>query len=346
MTSSIFHPFPRLPTELRLQIWEKACLPSRRQHFGLHYFTIGNDKKLVPVGWNKARRPKKHRPENQGNRSAYLWHAGLWAACRESRAVIIEHYQFNDWEELMGTAENEGESPRRVDTNSEMAVPPAMITVREGHDRWYFTVYPTRDIICVTPDGCELIFWSGERFSMLNSLPFATSDTLTLGVANLALEFDPSWNCGLPGNIFTLKEERSPRGFLARMLEDIVDGSCCPSLWIIDKNVRWSIASDRVICPVFYGYDGEYVEIQLSDTHPDPERRARGSPVAYFLRRLGKMGDEDLRERWGRSPLFPTRADALTERCIRLLARRDNQVAGDVDGSIRSLRPEMGIGSS
>jgi hypothetical protein len=28
----------------------------------------------------------------EGNRSFYLWDAGLWAACKESRHVIMEHF--------------------------------------------------------------------------------------------------------------------------------------------------------------------------------------------------------------------------------------------------------------
>ncbi|KAI8654127.1 2EXR domain-containing protein [Fusarium sp. Ph1] len=354
MDSSTFHPFPNLPTELRLHIWETFLRPSQRHWPGLHYCTIGNDKRLVPLSWGKFDRLKRHGRANPDHRSACLWHAGLWAACKESRAVIMEHYQLREWNDLLKIGQQERRVPEYYYADrvgGREAVPPAMITVREGHDESYLTVYPTRDIFCITSDSCESVFWSGERRNIIHSLPFANSASRTLGAQNFAIEFDPSWNRFLPGNIYTLKEEKSARGYLARMLEDLADCSFWTKLWLIDKNVRWSATSDREVGPVFYDYDCEYVQIEVSDTHPDPNSGANESPVACFIRRLGELGDEDYTGRYMRAgddevdPGFWATgpSEFLVKEWIRLLVRRDNQITGDVDGSNRSMRPDMDI---
>lgn len=264
----------------------------------------------------------------------------------------MEHYQLREWNDHL-------QQERRVPEyyyadGGREAVPPAMITVREGHDESYLTVYPTRDIFCVTSDSGESVFWSGDRRNIIHSLPFANSASKTLGVQNFAIEFDPSWNRFLPANIYTLKEEKSARGYLARMLENLADCSFWTKLWLIDKNVRWSTTSDREVGPVFYDYDREYVQIEVSDTDPDPNSGANESTVACFIRRLGELGDKDYTGRYMRAgddevdPGFwaTDPSEFLVKEWIRLLVRRDNQVVGDVDGLQRSTRSDMNIESS
>ncbi|KAI8712660.1 2EXR domain-containing protein [Fusarium sp. LHS14.1] len=351
-----FHPFPRLPTELRLKIWETCLRPSQRHRPGLHYCTIGNDKRLVPLSWGKFSRLEKHGGASPDYRSACLWHAGLWAACKESRSVIMEHYQLKEWNEYLEIGPPKKSVPEYyyADGGSRREIlPPSMITVREGHDESYLTVYPTRDIFCVTSDGCELAFWSGERRNINHSLYYATTTSRRLGVQNFAIEFDHSWTRFFPDKIYTLKEEKSARGYLARMLEGLAGCSFWTKLWLIDKHVRWSASPGKEVGPVFYDYDCEYVQINVSDTLPDPNSGTNESSVACFIRRLGELGDRDYTRRymlavddeadpgfWASEP-----SPFLVKEWVRILVRRDNQVAGDIDGLIQSMSSGMVIES-
>ncbi|CVL03331.1 uncharacterized protein FPRN_11717 [Fusarium proliferatum] len=113
MSPNTFHLFSQLPCELRLQIWESAIkkrttniydysqwnwgsvgveslMPQaqKKQSYGINYVRFVNTGDFIPLdcSWNKPR---------PTNRSAYLWHAGLWMACKESHEVMRK-YWFND----------------------------------------------------------------------------------------------------------------------------------------------------------------------------------------------------------------------------------------------------------
>lgn len=192
MDFSTFRPSPRLPAELRLHIWEACLRPSQRHQPGLHYCTIGNDKRLVPLSWGKFDQLKEHGRANPDHRSACLWHAGLWTACKESRAIIMEHYKLKEWINSLDIRQQNRTVPEYYYTNqygSRRFHAPAMINVREGHDESHLTVCPARDVFCVTSDSCESVFWSGERRNSIHNLPFATSPSKTLTVESFAMEF-------------------------------------------------------------------------------------------------------------------------------------------------------------
>ncbi|EXK26816.1 hypothetical protein FOMG_16624 [Fusarium oxysporum f. sp. melonis 26406] len=133
--SPAFRYFKRLPIELRLKIWEAACLPSTNADHGLHYVTLdvveegkegvedvddeeylenlvifdadleGYDEEFEVesddtgyVTLRALKRPcEKSSETTNPNKSAYLWDAGLWLACKESRSVIAKHLNFEGW---------------------------------------------------------------------------------------------------------------------------------------------------------------------------------------------------------------------------------------------------------
>lgn len=90
-----FHYFSALPCELRLQIWELSVRPTQPNMVGIHYVSMTERPKednkavnAVPrIGYGDAR-----------NRSAYMWDAGLWATCRESRKVAMKAFKMGSWE--------------------------------------------------------------------------------------------------------------------------------------------------------------------------------------------------------------------------------------------------------
>lgn len=344
MGSSVFHPFPRLPTELRLEIWQYACLPSQKKRPGLHYFNLDHDNKFVSFGWHQITSSELQGPASQARRSAYLWHGGLWTACKESRAVVMKHSQLKEWGDLIERAEREDKRTGNYRQISSMSrrgfgvegVPPGMIVMREGHEEWYFIVYPTRDIFCVTADNWETVLQSWSMSSAYHYLPAAGCDMLSLSVENIAFEFDPSWNQEFPTYIHKLMEENSARGCLARMVEEMVSPTADRlNIWLVDKTARWRVAEpDKVIGSVFHDCDDEYVQIGFFDTYYDPDRGQDTSPVTHFIQQFGSLGDFHYRdtERGGWSPdldYILERPNYWAESSIGLLVRRDNYVTDE-----------------
>ena len=89
MSEEIFHPFPRLPTELRLEIWRLAVRPQDGYHGGVQYFTwtCGAPTPITYFGTRRRLHPTAELPEKEC-RSAFRWDIGLFGACRESNKVV------------------------------------------------------------------------------------------------------------------------------------------------------------------------------------------------------------------------------------------------------------------
>ncbi|KAI8712662.1 2EXR domain-containing protein [Fusarium sp. LHS14.1] len=344
MVSSVFHPFPRLPTELRLQIWENACLPSQDQRRGLHYFNLDHDKKLVSLGWNHGNSPELQGPAGQAKRSAYLWHGGLWTACKESRGVVMKPCQLKEWGDLIEQAERED---KRAGNYKRMAaisrsvvgdegVPPGMVVMREGHKEWYFIVYPTRDIFCVTSDNWESFLRSWSMWDAEYYLPIACNVLHSLYVENIAFEFDPSWNHDFPTCIYDLMEEKSARGCLAKMVEFMVSSNSFSrfKIWLVDQTARWRAKPDQVVGPVFRDCDGEYVQIEAYYTYNELDKGESRSPLLKFIHEFGYLGDSYYRdvERGDWSPGLDYILDHpyyWADSSIGLLVRRDKYVTDE-----------------
>ncbi|KAJ4055530.1 hypothetical protein NW756_003334 [Fusarium oxysporum] len=105
MSSPTFHPVPRLPAEIQLQIWKAACIISSFPGYesykqaGLHYVNVdtvktGGRDRLTLRALNNKQGPNGDEEIPNNNRSAYMWDGGLWGACRLSREVITEEIYF------------------------------------------------------------------------------------------------------------------------------------------------------------------------------------------------------------------------------------------------------------
>ena len=92
MKKPTFHPFPRLPTELRLEIWRHAIRPFSDHRGGIQQFTVvtgkRNSKDYVIVSHGSELTRRAITVPGVSNRSAYLWDAGLLTACHESRNAL------------------------------------------------------------------------------------------------------------------------------------------------------------------------------------------------------------------------------------------------------------------
>ncbi|RSM12635.1 hypothetical protein CEP52_002417 [Fusarium oligoseptatum] len=270
----------------------------------------------------------------------------------------MKHSQLKEWEDLLERAQREDEraksheretgrartAPLGMHTMSDWVVgdegaPPGMIVMREGHEEWYFIVYPTRDIFCVTAENWESGLRSRSYWDDYHYLPVPGYHLLSLHVQNIAFEFDPSWNHALPHNIYDLMMENSARGYLAKMVEEMVSPDADHfNIWLVDKTARWLAQPDQFVGPVFHDCDDEYVQIGFYDTYYDPEKEPDGSPVTYFISQFGYLGDIYYRdvERGQWSPGLDDllgRPKFWAESSIGLLVRRDNQVVEEEENS-------------
>ncbi|RFN47279.1 tetracycline resistance protein [Fusarium flagelliforme] len=327
MDSPIFHPFPRLPTELRLQIWEAVCVESTPTSRGLQYIDVRN-------GWAK---PIPHTE----NRSAYLIDGGLWKACRESRKVISRRSQFSDWLRIKRRAMDERKHFRRYNPPGQSGFNPdgldgkdlphpAIVNTCEGEEDCQMFVRPSRDIFCIqVKDWKDLV---DEELSPDIYMSFLhlgpTSDEYHPGlrlhelrIKNIALEFDESWLGYLPESISLLSSERSEKGYFAYLLQQSnwrTERGI--TVWIIDSEAKWSrlYAKNNT---VYRDWDAEYVEIGWSDVINYAPHEAPATACVFMKNAEYYMWDAGGRPR--------NRYGVAPKDVFKLLVRRDNEVDDD-----------------
>ncbi|KAJ4007462.1 hypothetical protein NW752_007555 [Fusarium irregulare] len=315
MSLSVFHPFTRLPTEMRWKVWKAACLESTRTSHGLQYID-------VKYGWAKPI------PYNQ-NRSAYLFGHGLWKACRESRQVLCQQWEFYGWLEIQKRAIDEdkcfkdygppGKSRFHPDILGVKEYPhPAIIDLCGCGEDCRMLVRPGRDIFCLKIENWERSLSPNIYMSFLYITTHTTHTMQKLRqhipVKKFALEFDKSWIANLPSSMDSMSKEASARGYLAYLLEETSSGNMLGrDLWIIDKDAKWSRAvgeHDRV----YRDYDAEYIEAHWSNV-VNYKGYVVPPTASQFMKDLEDI-DGGL---WNSGGLKP-------KNIVRLLVRRDNQV--------------------
>ncbi|KAH9886383.1 hypothetical protein F4778DRAFT_798419 [Xylariomycetidae sp. FL2044] len=190
MAHPTFHPFPRLPKELRDLIWDAAIRPDVPS---AHFFTTwhGDQRNAVRViltsaltgyvsrawegkgsvnlaasRWNKAHPMRPAWFEN--NPSVYRDDGGLWTACCESREAMIRRF-------------------------GSRAITSQTITgtlVQHGR-RQYFTVRPDTDLFCTQPAVLlhDLLSWN----RLPNGVPFFNNNNGPRQHRHIALELDTRW---------------------------------------------------------------------------------------------------------------------------------------------------------
>ncbi|EKJ75974.1 hypothetical protein NXS19_002968 [Fusarium pseudograminearum] len=336
MVSSTFHPFPRLPLELRQQIWEEACLPLGPFQRGVQYLDITVDGLVAPPC--NLLETSEH---GSSNISAYMIDGGLWMACKESREIIIKHTHFEEWIQLQNQAIDEGHRLMSYEADwdsDESDGHPATIAIKEGNQEWHVLLYPAKDIVCIRPhveipmhqeygETCiDISFVQDPENELCQSMP----------VDNIAFEFDQSWmeGCGLEMSYYDMKNEQSARGCWASLIREAIQRAAPRrSLWIVDKNAKWfnrSVTSERI---VYRDCEGEYVEGSWDDV-PESTGDGVSFSASAFLGSFFCANSMELREVFaGPGSYYPCAYESdeeahefeLKDR-IRLLVRRENQV--------------------
>ncbi|KAH6949218.1 hypothetical protein DER45DRAFT_650097 [Fusarium avenaceum] len=338
-TSPTFHPFPKLPTEIRLAIWKHACFPRSQIDHGIQYVTVniveedyeeedlvifdanleGYDEEFAlesdQDGYITLTAPKlpfdKPAGLSRPNASACLWDAGLLAACHESRLVVAEYHNFKGWRELREQPMNTTQTNAWYD----QAYPSTLIPHKRDK-KWSPMVVPVLDVFCI--DTGRIKNLPKSLYSMKLLTPFLSTRTFTIREDwNIALKFDSSWNAGFPYHIGRLKREKTPRGLLANWLDRFHDEIIPePSLWIIDDSVGWVASREQKFSPVYRDCDGDYVQINWYDTR----HNGGMGDVSYFLEGLGELLDDD-------DDLIPFE----TKKIVKLLVRKDKQLSQELE---------------
>ncbi|KAL9560900.1 hypothetical protein ACKAV7_014929 [Fusarium commune] len=315
--SPAFHYFKRLPIEIRLKIWEAACLPCTDADHGLHYVTLdvveeggeddedekwfensvifdanlegyfeefeveSDDTGYVTLRALKRPGEKSSKTTNPVNKSAYLWDAGL---CKDFPSTIVPF---------------------------------------KKNEKWLPLVRTTHDIFCI--DTTKLKSLSRSLFGMKLLAPFLGTRIFTIKERwNIAFKFDHSWNNAFPSRENILKRENSPRGLLAHWVEVLSEESVpAPNLWIVDDDVRWVARPGQVFETVYRDCDADYVQINWEATRDNTISLLKGA-VTRFMDSFGLVCDDedlyDLQE-LGLEPVSFRVKDH-----IKLLVRKDNEM--------------------
>ncbi|PNP58426.1 hypothetical protein FNYG_15089 [Fusarium nygamai] len=337
--ATAFHRFPNFPAELRLKIWKAACFPYAADQRGLHYIDLENlggdetsgdamtDIKSMEM---KALHPDfqtslhEQRVVRRPNRSVYMWDAGLWKACRESRKVISTHFQLklcrstqnndldplkldeclskacrpypSEWYFEPPTSHNIEElSEKRPDHEDsvhecEPFLPTCLLFRNQEHVE-RFMVMPTRNLFCIKNPRRYLLPLTLDTPRL--HVPYPNGKKIVLRHSfNIVLEFDTSWLDHFPKSWEELKTEESPRGLFAGWAETCMaetsrgGGGDVPCIYLLNKAARWAPHWWVKDDVVFYDCDDAYVEVNNDYRGFYPAESADASPMLTFLWKL------------------------------------------------------------
>ncbi|KAF4340696.1 hypothetical protein FBEOM_5412 [Fusarium beomiforme] len=321
MSAATFHPFPRLPLEIRQGIWEKACFHWTGGRYGIHYIKLDQNRQLAPLdcAWH-ANGPR--------NRSAYLWHAGLWTACKESRDIVSKHWH-KYWSDIQANTK---------DKNLGDVIwfhpkdPPYMMGAihRKGdYEPWHQVVDIDYDRFCITAGSWEPLL---NNWKLLNiEAEDEWGRNFKENLRNLTVEFDPSWNLTL--NNLTpdrpIEDYHPSLAFLIRILLDLAHEDDFPyNIRLIDKNVLWDGKIDARTYgsvqanPLYVDCDHEYLDLTGLSFAED-------SPLSIFLHRLDRaIGSQLAKIQYGVNTSNRSHLTLSPEQLMRFVVKRDNQRQG------------------
>ncbi|KAL2692091.1 hypothetical protein Neosp_002495 [[Neocosmospora] mangrovei] len=270
--SETFHPFPRLPAELRLAIWRFAVRTGPSTRPGAHFFGI-----LVPdqdedadslKGQGLLRGRWTYVPQHRligprfttstedrsvgikqvpaswtvNNPSSYLIDSGLWLACLESLRVIEHSLDDSYYNKL----------PMPSQSDSQMS---------QDHPGRFIVVHPDEDLFCFQPYDWYTLYLERGFASFL----IATFDGF---VKNAAIEYNPQWGVDVKEAGGDHEQLKIFDNFF-----DLAIGSASltylESLWFIDYRIKrrhhvpTKEQSEAPLGQVFYQIGRRFVEVDI-----------------------------------------------------------------------------------
>ncbi|RSL46334.1 hypothetical protein CEP53_010382 [Fusarium sp. AF-6] len=162
-----FHPFPRLPQEVRDLIWEKAAKIRTEKGDVAHFFTVFNGGKEeesaalaeyklkgAPSRGSCLAAPRRNDGGEglswtEGNKSMYLLDRGLWMACSDSRAAIIKASLVSN---------DHVSSDEIADVSKLYHGPRTAKFISEGKEQ-EMVVWPEKDLFILQPYDWKTLKW-------------------------------------------------------------------------------------------------------------------------------------------------------------------------------------------
>ncbi|KAI8723845.1 2EXR domain-containing protein [Fusarium sp. LHS14.1] len=265
--SETFHPFPSLPTELRLAIWKLALRSEGSTRPGAHFFGIlvlHQDEdadslishSLLRRGWiydphSRLIGPRftavstedrsvgiKQVPASWtvNNPSTYLIDSGLWLACWESR-LTSANGTFSSYPYKL---------PMPSQSDAQVSL---------DHPDRFIVVYPDKDLFCFQPYDWYTWDLGGDFYNFL-------VDTFNGRVKNAAIEYNPQWAGGdhelkIFDNFFHLAIGSATLAYLE-------------SVWFIDYRIKrrhhlpTKEQSEAPLGEVFYQDGRRFIEVDIN----------------------------------------------------------------------------------
>lgn len=220
----------------------------------------------------------------------YLWHAGLWTACRESREVVLKHWgkqpRPDNWYDMWECCSAE-EANLFVDHiwPKDDGPEASMMSSRVDQEHWRQIVDAERDIFCITADDWDSLTQKCQK-----------SDNWDWDF-KMAVEFDLSWNEPFEDQYYGSPVENlsGSLNFVIQLLYGIVSKEHHLKTRIIDRQAKW-MAQYSSIGSTFYDCDEEFIEIPLEYGRMKSARLVAGSDLLYFFIKLEHHYYSDLQE--------------------------------------------------
>lgn len=275
------HSFSKLPWELRNHIWNLAVRPD---YPGAHIFdtlTLESiqGRYIAPTcsPWSRlhisllAYKPEtifeesgtngeeNHRSREHYNPSTYLIDSGLWTACKESRRVMEQRFEPQEWNRirerrLQCTLNRTGPMPEHIDM-----MPATGYFVAENSERRHFTVFPHRDLFCIRSCSLQSICWGDLHYGT----PIAGSHKGFDTFGHIAVEFDPAWAASVEKAGFDAAGDTDD---VQHLIEAVFEIMHLDTLWIVDRTLKRNpnipLAENRMI---FYQNNCRFVEVSKYD---------------------------------------------------------------------------------
>ncbi|KAI8402382.1 hypothetical protein FOFC_17695 [Fusarium oxysporum] len=184
--------------------------------------------------------------DGPGNRSAYLWQAGLWTACQETHAVVSRHSEKQGWYVIEPRTKHRDFAMKdwfRFD----VSFCDSLIAHKNSD------YMPMRQIIGVNRDICSIIAESLDLSQIRNQK-----------IRKLAVKFDPVWNDELTQATHGTRVARfsAPLAFMLRVLLDAShQHTYMRKLMVIDDISQWKPLMPRGNPVRAFDCDHEYIEV-------------------------------------------------------------------------------------
>ncbi|KAF4945720.1 hypothetical protein FGADI_11723 [Fusarium gaditjirri] len=296
-------------------IWDCLTPP-----YGINYVSLDNEGDYIPLdcSWNKP---------HPGNGSAYLWHAGLWMACKESREVMRENW-FNPrppkgYPQDLDEQVNEG-LRKWVYGDKE-----GVDVIWDGRGQRLEAYEPCLkatslgDMFCITPDNHRSL----ARLKL-------SRERRDIYIYEYAVEFDPAWNSELAGfdNYLPMQCLSPTLAFAIQVFCEIaaLERDLPQLLHLIDRYSVWKSVSNAEEPSVYYDCEHEFIQIDPSNSLPT-NRLVRYAPMLRFLDQVDRLLKNTLTWKRKTSPWawgnYGLPLDGLSVRkLLRVMARHDNEV--------------------